>query len=162
MKYYESPVMVTVQKMSTVCNEEIDNHVMQVVQKIGIEVDKEELIKAIRYDRGQYEKGYADGKDDECKFREALDSIVWYNGHYEWLKKLRDDLEAWDNGFFPYQGDIEWHTEQHCIWMLLVGMFGDWGTSIRTGWIEDIAGCIKFIDEICKESWEAAAERDKE
>ena len=158
MKYYESPIMVTVQEMSTMCNEVIDDHVLQVVKKIGVVVDKEELIKAIQYDRGQYEKGYADGKADGCRFKEALEAIVWYDGHYAWLKKLRDELEACE-GFYPKPDSIEWYTEQHCIWMLLVGMFGDWGTSIRTGWIQDIAGCIKFIDEVCKESWEANAER---
>lgn len=29
-----------------------------------MKIDREELIKALRYDRGQYEKGYADGRFD--------------------------------------------------------------------------------------------------
>ena len=32
------------------------------MQDIGVSVDKEELKKALRYDRQQYEKGYADAK----------------------------------------------------------------------------------------------------
>ena len=92
------------------------------------------------------------------KLYEALENIIWYDGHYRWLKELRDELEA-HGEFYPKPDSIEWHTEQHCIWMLLVGTFGEWGTSIRTGWIEDIKGCIAFIDEICKESWEADENR---
>lgn len=87
---------------------------------------------------------------------EALESIIWYDGHYEWLKVLRDEMEKLPKGkFFTMPRSIKWHTEIHTIWMLLVGMFGDWGTSIRSGWIEDVSGCIEFIDAVCKESWEA-------
>lgn len=32
--------------------------------RVGVNVDKEELLKALRYDRGQYDKGYEDGYDD--------------------------------------------------------------------------------------------------
>ena len=87
----------------------------------------------------------------------ALENIIWYNCHYVWLKELRDALEKLPKG--EHMGRIfgpdEWHTEHHMIWMLLVGMFGNWGTSIRSGWIDKIPECIEFIDEICKESWEA-------
>lgn len=34
---------------------------MQLRQEIGYTVDKEELIKALQYDRQQYDKGYQDG-----------------------------------------------------------------------------------------------------
>lgn len=81
---------------------------------------------------------------------EALKDIVWYNDHTEWLVKLRNDIEASQK-----EGDLtygipldveEWHTEKHMIWMLLVGVFGSWGTSIRSGWIENLGGCVTFID----------------
>ena len=38
-----------------------DEQTLQAIQKVGIKVDKDELVKALAYDRGQYEKGYADG-----------------------------------------------------------------------------------------------------
>ena len=91
---------------------------------------------------------------------DALESIIWYDGHYEWLKELRDVLSAYpEEKYFPIPNSIEWHTEHHCIWMLLVGVFGDWGTSIRSGWIEDKKGCIEFIDAVCKMSWDAEERR---
>lgn len=39
----------------------IDGELLKVTQEMGLDVDREELLKALEYDRGQYEKGYADG-----------------------------------------------------------------------------------------------------
>lgn len=38
-----------------------ENGVLTAVQNCDIHVDKNELIRALQYDREQYEKGYADG-----------------------------------------------------------------------------------------------------
>lgn len=54
---YQSPIQQIVDDMSL----KMENNVYTAVQNVGIYVDKEELIKALSYDRGQYEKGYADG-----------------------------------------------------------------------------------------------------
>lgn len=96
-------------------------------------------------------------KNKDRSLFDALGSIIWYDGHYEWLKELRDALGKYPGDrFFPCPFDTkDWHTEHHAIWMLLVGTFGGWGTSIRSGWIEDKQGCIEFIDAVCKDSWEA-------
>jgi hypothetical protein len=40
---------------------QFEDNVFKAIQDYGIVVDKEELIKALQYDRGQYEKGFADG-----------------------------------------------------------------------------------------------------
>lgn len=82
----------------------------------------------------------------------ALECIVWYNCHYEWLEPLADELEKHGDHNYPIPDDVRWHTEDHCIWMLLVGMFGDWGTSIRSGYIEETKECAKFIRELCKKA----------
>ena len=42
----------------------IEDGVMKAIQRFDINVDKEELLKALQYDRGQYEKGYQDGVTD--------------------------------------------------------------------------------------------------
>ncbi len=42
-----------------------ENYIMQAVQNCCITVDKEELTRALMYDRQQYEKGYADAKAEE-------------------------------------------------------------------------------------------------
>ena len=42
----------------------IEDGVMKAIQRFDINVDKEELLKALQYDRGQYEKGYQDGLNE--------------------------------------------------------------------------------------------------
>lgn len=41
-----------------------DKVVMSIQQQIGVDVNKEELMHALRYDRDQYKKGYDDGLAD--------------------------------------------------------------------------------------------------
>lgn len=48
---------------------EMDEYLIRAVQKVIINVDKDELLKALAYDREQYEKGYTDGK------RESVDVV---------------------------------------------------------------------------------------
>ena len=58
---YESPIEKIFGQIQTqmVKNDE-DNMMVQVQQAVGYTVNKEELIRALQYDRQQYEKGYAD------------------------------------------------------------------------------------------------------
>lgn len=59
---YDSPVeLFDVVDYAKKVNEEIDNYIYEYIVKLGINVNKEELIKALQYDREQYEKGYKDG-----------------------------------------------------------------------------------------------------
>ena len=44
--------------------EKLEDNVMSVIKSYGIDVDRVELLKALNYDRDQYEKGYRDGKND--------------------------------------------------------------------------------------------------
>lgn len=57
MKEYISPITI----FQTELNTELENNVYHAVMKYDIAVDKEELIKALKYDRKQYEKGFQDG-----------------------------------------------------------------------------------------------------
>jgi hypothetical protein len=54
---YDSPIRLAVSKMTSQFNDGIYNAVV----KTGIDVDKDELVRALNYDRNQYEKGYRDG-----------------------------------------------------------------------------------------------------
>lgn len=42
---------------------QLEGEIMRVVHSVDVNVDKDELIKALAYDRQQYEKGYADAKE---------------------------------------------------------------------------------------------------
>lgn len=81
----------------------------------------------------------------------ALKSIIWYDGHEEWLEELAEELEKTDKFVLCPFGVDRWQTEEHCIWMLLVGMFGEWGTSIRGGWIEQNKECATYIRKLLAE-----------
>lgn len=66
---YKSPIETIIGEMKMQQNGEI----CRVVQEVGINVDKDELIKALQYDREQYGKGYSDGYKDAIKeFAESL------------------------------------------------------------------------------------------
>jgi len=84
---FKSPITQIVGEMQM----EFENHVLKAVQNVGIHVNREELVKALAYDRGQYEKGYADGlKADKwipCSERlpEEHESIfAKYKGTRKW------------------------------------------------------------------------------
>lgn len=83
------------------------------------------------------------------KLQEALEDIIWYDGHCEWLRELADKIEKADVLFENPFESAEWHEERHVIFMLLVGMFGEWGTSIRSGWITEKEECVAYIRSIC-------------
>lgn len=54
---YESPIQVVIGQMRM----ERENGIFRAVQDQGVIVDKDELIKALQYDRRQYEKGFRNG-----------------------------------------------------------------------------------------------------
>ena len=55
---YESPIKIITGKIQT----QIDDEIYRAVQNVGINIDKEELLKALEYDRGQYEEGFREGE----------------------------------------------------------------------------------------------------
>jgi hypothetical protein len=54
---YKSPIEIWHSEMEM----RMEDEVLKACQRIGVQVDKEELLKALQYDRGQYDKGYQDG-----------------------------------------------------------------------------------------------------
>ena len=55
---YESPIQIIHSQMQL----QMEGEICKAVQNVGIHVDKGELLRALAHDRGQYDKGYADGK----------------------------------------------------------------------------------------------------
>lgn len=56
---WESPIKVYEDVAREIVLEK-ENHIMQTIRQY-VEVDKDELIRALQYDRNQYEKGFEDG-----------------------------------------------------------------------------------------------------
>lgn len=66
---YQSPIDVIYGDIEV----KFENSILSAVRKVDINVDKDELLKALKYDRDQYKKGYEDGKNTvirckDCKF----------------------------------------------------------------------------------------------
>ena len=64
---YQGPIDVLIDKVQMQFKKGLDEQVHQAVVHVGVNVDKEELLRALAYDRGQYEKGYADGREAAVK-----------------------------------------------------------------------------------------------
>jgi len=85
---YNSPVHVLMSDMES----RVEEETLTAVRKVGVCVDKDELIRALKYDRNQYCKGYLDRDDEivrcmDCKYRsfyctEATDGTTLYECHH--------------------------------------------------------------------------------
>jgi len=76
---YASPIEKIYGELQTQMVQEDENMVMKAVREVGINVDKEELINALRYDRKQYTKGYEDGKNEVLdKIRAEINELPSY------------------------------------------------------------------------------------
>ena len=80
---YESPIQLMMNDMYKQIQVEQENTVYKAIQSIGVNVDKNELIKALKYDRNQYNKGYADGiKEFADMLKEKQKEYEYYLGCY--------------------------------------------------------------------------------
>lgn len=61
---YESPILITqiVEQIGTELVEQEEAYVFSAVKRMNVDVNKDELVRALAYDRGQYDKGYSDGR----------------------------------------------------------------------------------------------------
>lgn len=54
---YKSPIEIVYGGLQT----QLEGEILRAVQKVDVVVDKDDLIRALAYDRDQYEKGFRDG-----------------------------------------------------------------------------------------------------
>lgn len=64
MPGYKPPIEAVIRNMQSHTEQILTDDVLGRLMVLDIHVDKEELIKALEYHRGQYEKGYRDGCRD--------------------------------------------------------------------------------------------------
>lgn len=70
---YKSPIKVIQGELET----QLEGEILKAVHRVGVTVDRDELIRALRYDREQYQKGFDDAREDavvvtRCKDCEHL------------------------------------------------------------------------------------------
>lgn len=85
---------------------------------------------------------------------DALDLVVWYNG-------MGEDVSEWKvlptnkYGSINRPDNSMGNDQLEMLWMICVCLFGNYGTSPRSGWIEDVEAFRKFVDAITKTDREA-------
>ena len=88
---YEPPIMLYMNEIQTT----VEDNCLKAVQSYGFNVDKDELKKALDYDRGQYDKGYADARERYLKrprgeWLEDSGNIACSHCHTIWLYRKTD------------------------------------------------------------------------
>lgn len=93
---YDSPIEIIQTQMQM----QMDEGILKAVQGVGIDVNKEELVKALAYDREQYSKGYNDAIKE---FMERLESkytkVVSCNAGYVYrtIKEVEKEMVGGEN-----------------------------------------------------------------
>lgn len=86
---WESPIETTYQRISRDVQEKEDAYIIEEICNIGVDVKKEELIKALNYDRQQYEQGYKNGY--KAGYEKGIDIC------FEKLKEIIKEMEVNNN-----------------------------------------------------------------
>jgi len=68
---YESPIEMIYGQMRI----ESENAICKAVQNVGVNVDKEKLIRALQYDREQYQKGYKDRDEEIVRCKDCIHGV---------------------------------------------------------------------------------------
>ncbi len=69
--YYDCPISETVDQLHLMMVEEHDKQIVKAVQNVGINIDRDGLIAALRNDRDRYEAAYKKGYEDASQEYEA-------------------------------------------------------------------------------------------
>ena len=104
---YQSPIELIQSEMKM----RVEDGIVKVVQDAGVNVDKDELLKALAYDRDQYNKGYHDAEP-------KVGEWIWDDNAIDW------GLGAWvcsecrrKNDNLPYsksENPYLWVSSRYC------------------------------------------------
>ena len=90
---YKSPIELLVTDIQNQIVKQQDEEIYKAVLHYVPNVDKEELIRALKYDRDQYAKGHLDGEADamasivrckDCKHRGDYGCPMYHEEYIEW------------------------------------------------------------------------------
>lgn len=85
----------------------------------------------------------------EGKLVDALAAVVWYNGLDEDIRNCQEYLRGRSITTGCYWKPADWKDPQlEVIWMLLVRLYGDYGTSPRHGWVTRTLEAINFLEHL--------------
>jgi hypothetical protein len=98
---YESPIWIAARDLHQSITKEQDDYIIETVEKVlECKVDREELLKALTYDRDQYDKGFRDGRAYKPPIKTKYDLLTHMSA---------DELAKWLEQNTHYQnGDMPW------------------------------------------------------
>ena len=99
---YKSPITVIQDKMSV----EFDNGILKAITKVDIDVNKDELVKALEYDRNQYQNGYEDAKEI---YEKALDKACEVLSEFAVMKEVVINNDGTQDSYlYSQKSNEEW------------------------------------------------------
>ena len=112
---YESPIQRIIEDAhNRIIKEEEHQIMMRVSQAVGCEIDKEELLKALLYDRGQYAKGYAAGLNAD-RWISVEDRLPEETGRYlAYIINADDNKLRYAMTAYFYSKLKEWAPDDEC------------------------------------------------
>lgn len=104
MKYpeYDSPFELTISDIATQMSKNIDELSLKAVQRVGIDVDKDKLLAALKQDAKRYREAYANGydtgyqeRDEEIiRCKECKHAVLTTNGEVKYCKFWQEDEDG--------------------------------------------------------------------
>lgn len=108
---YNSPIKIIYEEIARKRQVQMENDVLKVVQSYNIQVDKEELLKALKYDREQYKKGYQDGLNADkwipCSERPPKEGEYVFASVKKDVAEHRIIISKYDMQYYWHNGYIE-------------------------------------------------------
>lgn len=104
---YKSPIEIIWNDIVSDAVGKADEYLIRCVRQAGVNVDRDELVKALKYDRGQYEKGWNDREAEIVRCKDCIrfedededgdcwcychNDITHRNGYCSWGERREDD-----------------------------------------------------------------------
>lgn len=127
---YKSPIEIVATQFRVEREKTLENEVFKAIHGLDIFVTKDELIKALKYDRGQYDKGYEDGYNADkwinCADRLPEDGeevLVWFEyfryGSYNRLYQTVGTGHTFRGKWLSINGESGWRDLKVYAWQPL-------------------------------------------
>jgi len=100
---YDSPFELVVSNIATQAAKNIDEMCWQAVQRVGINVDKEKLLIALKQDAERYREAYKNGYDTGYEKRDddivRCKDCIYFNDYFVECDKGHDPKPPYDKWF---------------------------------------------------------------
>ena len=77
---YKSPINLIISEAMHQIHEQEEREIVKAVHSIGVDVDEYELLRALQYDRDQYQKGYDDRDAEIVRCKDCKHQLEYRTG----------------------------------------------------------------------------------